>query len=304
MVTPLEYMKKEIAHPETPRYAEHVVDAALSIANLFDAEGHSGFSIGFFFNAMRRYMLKAYKMRQTADRPTSWLETMKLLEPTFGAEDMEQEALRDHLKRTAVFDEYNITSPHDVDAVFHLLSMYRHMEPIRTINLKDDSLYEKTTYSDNRHHRDNSRVFKTPKGELKYLDFAIFSDNGGEAWYTSCDSQALITDDHRQPFKSVYVLRKPDSEEVAEYTRTCRLGQKVRNPHGEVFEILSHTPHHDTTQPYFLLKSASTMNLVESEPLIVSANTLMNLMIDFPEINTSLPAYAMWPVDSEKNDGK
>lgn len=304
MNTPLDFMKNELKQLDNERYSENVKAAALKIAEKFDDEGHSGFSIGFFYNAMRRYMIQAYQLR--LKEPMTWLKAMLELNVSFGAEDMEDTACKDHFKRTRVFDDFNITDPKEVDDVLSLVRVYAFMEPIREIDLTDDSLFETNPHSDTRHHRDAGMIIKRPNGEISHMEYACFSDDGGNVWFTGSDSHGVIPMDHPLPIRRLYVLRaSEDSKELHDYKRTCRPGELVRNPHGDLFEIVGYATHPDTTQPYFRLKQKNQQTLMGSDDIIVSSSTLNNLMIEYPPIGLSLPAYAQWPVDTaEKEDGK
>lgn len=304
MTTPLEFMKRELETIDSTVYSENVVGAALKIAEQFDKEGHSGFSIGFFYNAMRRYMRQAYKLRLT--ETLTWLEANLRLELVFGADELETTARKDHLIRVGIFDEMNIHDPKEVDQVFQLVKLYARMESIRPIDLKDDSLFESNSYSGNRHHRDDGSIFLNEEGELRCSDYVVFSPDGGHVWFTGRDSHVTLTRDHPTPVRRIYALRDGDEGPLTllPLKRTCRPGSVVRNPHGEQFTIEGYYAHPDTTQPYFTLTKTNELNLCETEPLIVSNDTLISLEIEFPEAGLTLPAYAIWPIDVEKDDGK
>lgn len=303
MKTPLDFMKQEIERLDKDIYPENVIAAAVKIAELFDTEGHSGFSISFFYNAMRRYMIKAYDLR--LKEPMTWLKAMLQLKPSFGAGDLEDTACKDHFTRTRVFDDFGITEPQDVDKVLHLVKMYAFMEPIREVDLTDDSLFETNPYSDTRHHRDAGMIIKRPNGEISHMEYASYSDDGGNVWFTGSDSHGVIPMDHPMPIRKLRVLRaREDSKELHDYKRTCRPGEEVRNPYGDLFEIMGYEPHPDSTQPYFRLKHKNRLTLAEKEDIIVSSHTLNNLTIEYPVLGLTLPAYAQWPVDVEKQDGE
>lgn len=295
-MTPLEYMKKELAIM-AGEYDKHLVDCALAIAEEYDREGHSGHSIGWFSAQFRTHTLIALKTKALGE--STWLDHFKAKEVQLGAGDLTELATDQFYSRVAVLDKFEIRTLEDLETVLKLVTLYTKMEPVRRIDLKNKDNFIEQGGWDILYHVDDSRFYYDDAGQLWVSDLAAFSDNGGDGWFTSKGTSGMIDTDFDPQFRRYYILVDADRKPFIG-TRTTTPGSVVRNVHGDIFTIDGIVSHPDTTQPYFKLLPMLRGEVdLTVDPLIVSSNSLIKGTIHVKELDMTLPIYHQWPADLE-----
>jgi hypothetical protein len=180
------------------------IEGVDEIMSAFSAQGHSGFSAGYALSFINSAVENGYEVVEK--QLDAILESSKQDKDEVYGDGMQQSMTRDIKETLNLFKKYNLGKEEA-----HLVSRLMNWKPINPLTGEDDEWgMSDNSEGKSQQNKRCSAVFRDnfDNSTAHYIEGKVFSDDGGDSWYTCKDSFVHVTFPFEVPDKPERIILK------------------------------------------------------------------------------------------------